>query len=186
VTDHGLEMMGAVAYYVEVAAPPGDIDGDGYWEVVLSCDPYEFDEERRLDHLMVLRLGENGNEIVWLGHLDRAPWAARRIRVKPLWRDDDGDGTEEFVFVTLEVVVVTRQTIFGPRKGTASKPPETVAVFEWSGPGGILRARRLPADSGITPWTPVDDRPLEVEQDADLEHVIRMVHPVPGLQPRRR
>jgi hypothetical protein len=66
--------------------------------------------------------------------------------VDPIWRDEDGDGLRELVFVTR---VLTQDPLFG----LGYEPARTVAVFEWSSVGGVLRAREVPRDCGVIGWS---------------------------------
>ena len=173
VADHQLVVKGILAtdlylMGLTMLAPHGDADGDGRWEVLVQWLTPE-DMKRDTDTYAVVRLGPRANQIAWLGRLNDSAWNARRIRVKPIWRDEDGDDRKELVFVTVEIVPVTQQTIFGPQRSVACKPPETVAVFEWESPGGVLRPRMLPPDSGVAPWQPPKGGPLEVDRNEHLQ-----------------
>ena len=131
------------------------------------------DAQQDISWWVVVRLGDEHNEIVWAGLLDKSVWHSRRMRLRPIWRDEDGDGRDEFVFITVE----TARTAKG---GIVFKPPQTVAVFEWDEPGGMLLPKQLPDDSGITLWTPPNGIPVQVDQKTDLEPLVRELLPVVG------
>jgi len=172
--DQHLRLQGTVRSEEGIAAPPGDMDGDGRWEIVLRYSPIpeEDPDVRYLRGWTVVRLGSANNEIVWLGMTDCNLWSSRGARVKPIWRDEDGDGQKELVFVTVVTVNL-------PGRRIGFKPPQTVAVFEWDAPGGVLRPRLLPTDCGVVSWKPTESGPVEVAWDVELEPLLRQLHPVP-------
>jgi hypothetical protein len=137
----------------------------------MEIGPPQDDAQQDFVWWVVLRLGDEHNEIVWVGLMDESIWHSRRIRLKPIWRDEDGDGRDEFVFITVE----TARTAKG---GIVFKPSQTVAVFEWDEPGGMLLPKLLPDESGITLWTPRNGIPVQVDQDTDLEPLVRELLPV--------
>ena len=170
VTDHTLTVRGAFAGDVLGAPPPADSDGDGLCEVVLGFGSLL--QEQDVVWWVVLRLGDEHNEIVWIAMMDESIWHSRKIRLKPIWRDEDGDGQDEFVFITVER---TRS----PAGDIVFKPPQTIAVFEWTAPGGILRTRLLPDDCGILPWSSQGAVPMRVDQTTDFDPLVRGMLPVP-------
>jgi hypothetical protein len=94
------------------------------------------------------------------------------VRVRPFWRDEDGDGRQELVFVT-------RTYIKLPNGDVGLKPPETVAVFAWDRPGGVLRPRLLPPNGSFVSWTPPDGTPVKVAQESQLDPILRKLCPLP-------
>jgi hypothetical protein len=122
----------------------------------------------------VVRLGAEDNEIVWAGMIDTSVWRSRQARLKPIWRDMDGDGSDELVFITVE----TART---PDGGIVFKPPQTIAVFEWTSPGGVLRTRLLPNGCGILPWNPQGEVPMRVHHTADLDPLVRELLPAANV-----
>lgn len=169
VADHNLTVGGVIAKD-RLSLPPADRDGDGLCEVVVEIGPPQDDAEQDFVWWVVLRLGDEYNEIVWLGLMDESIWHSRRIRPKPIWRDEDGDGQDEFTFITVE----TART---PAGGIVFKPPRTIAVFEWTSPGGVLRTRLLPDDSGILLWSPDGRVPMRTDQATDLHPLVRDLLP---------
>lgn len=166
--DHNSDFVGSIGTIQRPrVAPAQDIDGDGLWEIVLQfqATPWANPNGPDVKRWAVVRLGQDYNEIVWIGLSDFLLWSQKSTRIKPIWRDEDGDGVKELVFVT----VVFRRL---PQGGVGFDPPNTVAVFEWDRAGGVLLPRSLPQDSGIITWTPPGAKPLRVEQDADIESVL--------------
>ena len=138
VADKSLTLKGVIAGD-RLALPPADADGDGFCEVVQEFYPDLDDPQEVLRWWAVVRLGEEDNEIVWAGMIDTSVWRSRQKRLKPIWRDVDDDESDELVFITVE----TART---PDGGIVFKPPQTIAVFEWTSPGGTLHPRLLPDD----------------------------------------
>ena len=170
VADQRLEVKGVIAVY-RLSVPPVDADGDGSCEVVTTFYPAQDDPQQDLRWWAVARLGDEYNQVVWAGMIDDAVWQSRRARVRPVWRDADDDGTDELVFITVE-------TVRTPQGNIGFKPPQTVAVFGWDSPGGILRPRLLPEDCGITPWSPVNQAPLRFGREEDPDPIVRELLPV--------
>ena len=131
----------------------------------MEIGPPQDDAQQNFVWWVVLRLGHELNEILWVGLMDESVWHSRRMRLKPIWRDEDGDGQDEFVFITVE----TART---PAGGIVFKQPQTIAVFEWTSPGGILRTRLLPDDCGIVPRNPQGSVPVRVDQTTDLDPLV--------------
>lgn len=156
-------------------APPEDVDGDGHWEVLLDCDAFDYDPEaparNRLILTTVVRLGETMNEVVWAGltGFDFHPDANTYYRIVPIWRDEDGDGRKELVFVTREAT----------KSQPGFKKPRTAAVIEWDTARGILQPRGDLEASGVLPWEPPEGRPLVVDPDEDLRPVLMELMPLP-------
>lgn len=159
---------------ISMESPPGDMDGDGYWEIVFEYYPLPDEDPvvRDLRGWVVVRLGSSNNEIVWLGLIDANLWGNRGARVKPIWRDEDGDGLKELIFVTVETVRL-------PGRRIGFKPPRTVAVFEWDAPGSMLSPRSLPADCGVSSCELSPRGPVKVALDVELAPLLRRLHPIP-------
>ncbi len=169
VADRDLALKGVIAGD-RLAAPPADADGDGSCEVLKEFYPDLDGPQKDLRWWAVVRLGEKENEIVWAGMIDTSVWRSRQARLKPIWRDMDGDGSDELVFITVE-------TMRTPDGGIVFKPPRTIAVFEWTSPGGTLRSRLLPDDCGIRPWKPQGVTPVRVGQASELDPLVRELLP---------
>lgn len=180
--DHNFDFVGSIGTIQRpLVAPAQDIDGDGRREIVLECraTPWPDAKSRNVTRWAVIRLADNHNQIAWIGLSDFLLWSRKSTRLKPIWRDEDGDGVDELVFVT---VVLKRQ----PQGGVGFDPPRTVAVFEWDRAGGVIQPRSLPSDSGIITWSPPGAEPVRVERDADIESVLADLLPVPdgfGVSP---
>ena len=150
--DHRLERIGSHLTRTMPASPPVDADGDGSVEVIEMYDALPDDDRRDIAAWAVVRLGVEHNEIVFVALRDYGVWPlttskpARFSIVVPIWRDEDGDGLRELVFVTR---VLTQDPLFG----VGYEPARTVAVFEWSSVGGVLRAREVPRDCGVIGWS---------------------------------
>jgi hypothetical protein len=170
VADRNLTVRGAFATARLAALPFADRDGDGSCEVVMEVYPADARRSPRFVWLVVLRLLDTHNEIVWIGRWDRSIRFGRGRRPHPMWRDEDGDGQEEFVLAWNEVVRT-------PSGGIIIQPPRAVAVFEWTAPGGTLRGRSLPDDCIIVPWDDDGRAPLRVDQTADLDELVRELLP---------
>jgi hypothetical protein len=168
------------ASFTTLEWPPADADGDGRWEVLgeTLAVPLDSLKQRDVRRWAVIRLGTTSNQIVWVGLVDANVWSRRRARLKPIWRDEDGDGVAELVFVTLVINFTPQRTLTCP-------PPQTVAVFGWDRPGGVLREQTPAADQSVISWNPPQSA-LEVPVDADLEPILADLLPVPdgfGLSP---
>lgn len=164
VADRHLVVKGVIAGD-RLSVPPVDADGDGSCEVVKEFYPDRDEPRKDLRWWTVVRLGAEDNEIVWAGVMDIGIWHSRQIRLKPIWRDTDGDGMDELLFITVET--------FRTPEGIGFKPSRTIAVFEWTAPGGILRTRLLPDDCGIRPWNPENGVSMRVGQETDLDPIVR-------------
>lgn len=172
VADRQLKVRGMIGAD-RLSSPPDDPDGDGRCEVVLRFDLRGDNGQLIIRRWAVVRLGKEINEIIWVGLADANAWGVRRAAVRPIWRDEDGDGIREFVFTTLEI-------FRRPQAEWGFKPPNTVAVFAWDAPGGMLHPRSMPDDGSILSWTPPEKGPVKVEQDADLDPLLRKLLPVPA------
>lgn len=169
VADRHLVVKGTIAGDW-LSTPPADADGDGSCEVLKEYYPDLEGPQKNLRWWSVVRLCEEDNEIIWAGVIDTSIWRSRQTRLKPIWQDTDGDGKDELMFITVE----TART---PKGGVVFKPPQTVAVFEWTSSGGILRTRFLPDDCGICPWNPPGSVPVRLDQTADLDPLVRELLP---------
>lgn len=168
VADSNLVVNGIIAGG-NLSLPPEDADGDGKCEVVMDIVPLRDEGRQDIVWRAVVRVEDDHNEIVWLGLFDPSTWNARRIRLKPIWRDEDGDGKKEFAIITVEFVRTP--------SGGAFNAPEVIAVFDWTSPGGVLQTRSLPDDCGIVPWNRETGTPLRIEQGADLDAIVRELLP---------
>jgi len=171
VLDRQLRVQGMIAGD-HLAIPPDDADADGLCEVVLEFDLRDSTEQLNARRWAVVRLGNEFNEIVWVG-LGCSEWRARKARVTPMWEDQDEDGIQEFKFVTVELMQI-------PGGRWVYRPPTTVAVFDWDSPGGMLRPRSLPKDGSIIPWVTPGDAPVRVAKDAELHVLLRDLLPLPA------
>lgn len=170
VLDSEFRILGTVPTGIDV--PPMDIDGDGFWEVRIGAPAAEATKSRILAYDAVVRMKPSGNEIIWLGLDDDNSWRARGIRIYPIWSDTNGDGMQELVFITVTGgATASGEYVF--------KPPQIVASFEVDRPGGLLRPDRLPADCGITSWTPPNDAPVRLDPTVALDQQFHDLLPVP-------
>ena len=170
--DGRLRRRGALIWPSRELAAPADTDGDERWELLLSDDASTYEDDRSIKRYVVVRLGESNNEIVWIGLSDYWAWKRRGARIKPIWRDEDGDSVEELVFETIATVRLP-----GGRLGF--RPLETVAVFAWDRPGGVLRPRALPDGDEMLIWEPPETGPVQVPQNADLAPILESLLPLP-------
>ena len=171
--DHRLRYQGRYTRIRMLTArtSAGDMDGDGKWELVLGTTPTNVYGKigtaprpaARQKRFAVIRLGPESNEVVWAGLVNSSLPEDKETRIVPLFRDEDGDGIQELVFITKKKL---------PRPKQGFEPPETVAVFEWDRPGGSLRARFLAPHSGLVAWTPPEFPPLRVPRDRALDGAI--------------
>ena len=155
----GLFRLSPSRFYT--SGPHADWDGDGRYEV--TCCGYVDDNSWLLYQHMIIRLGMGSNEIAGLFIVDNSH-TPQNTTTYALWRDEDGDGLNEYV---IHRVTVRRLPKPKPWHGK----PETVAVFEWDRPGGVLRPRVLPDDGSITVWTPPDGQPYEFPADAVVDDI---------------
>jgi hypothetical protein len=175
VADDTLVLRGTVNTQEVVAIPvPGDWDHDGRVELVTSFDALAGADPRpnaNVRSFAVVRLGIDHNEIVAVILVDYSAWARNFPRLRLEWRDADGHGRAELALM--------RYTRIQPRTVGATFSSETVAVFAWDAPGGILRPRLLPDDGSVLVWTPEDGHPLVVATDEPLDPLLARLVPLP-------
>jgi hypothetical protein len=156
--DDSLSAIG-VLRSVYLSDHPDDMDADGRIEVIAQSGVYSTGPLRSA----VVRLGPSSNELLGVAtHLRQRPpglWAA--------WRDEDGDGSVEFVLLSPPA----------PGAVTSTQPwhVEAAAVFEWTAPGGVLRPRYMPADGSVIFWAPPGGRPVPFASDESLGSVMDRV-----------
>lgn len=172
IADHLMHIKGRFVGENLSLAPvqPGS---EATWTVVTVSYPQK--KKNSLGELTrhaIIRLGEEGNEIVGLVLIDRSGWQARGTRVNPIWRDENGDGVSELAFITVV-------SYFTPEGKLKFKQPATVAVFSYDPGCGVFRPTLLPDDGSFLSWTPTDDAPVRVGHDVDLDPVLRSLLPVP-------
>ncbi len=178
VADLDLNYCGTLRSQAMIGDPqalPGDWDQGGAVEVtvfattagersyVFAMAPSYFCE-----YWAVVRLGGEANELVGLVALVRSVSAGSVVEA-PTWRDEDEDGTLEFVFVPVLLTSAVQTSSRG----------EAVAVFEWTEPGGVLRPRVVPDDGNMLVWTPADGRPHRFPADKLVDEVCQELLPVP-------
>ncbi|HEV8694078.1 MAG TPA: hypothetical protein VGQ93_07840 [Lysobacter sp.] len=158
---------------IEPEWPPVDADGDGQWEVFCESFGVPLDslKQRDVRRWAVIRLGVASNQVAWVGLVDGNAWSSRRARLKPIWRDEDGDGVPELVFVTLVINLKPPRTI-------TLQAPQTVAVFAWDHRGGVLGERTPAADQSVIAWDP-PLAPVEVPIGADMQRILEELLRVP-------
>lgn len=152
-SDGALNLAGSLSSARLVHSGPAcDHDGDGRFEVIQLVNvPHPMIADRGYAWGAV-RLGQGGepNELVGavLMKLDRRWYYDAR------WRDWDEDGANELVFT---------------RKPSARRQStgNVVAVFGWTGPGGVLRAERPSDDENVQLWLP-QPCPYPFSPDTDL------------------
>ncbi len=164
------------------------MDGDGRWEVILFCPPNfgGIPPKQLFTRYSVVRLGDATNELVWIGAIAQGQPITPSSFLAPRWHDEGGGGVKALGLV--EFVPVTQ-----PDGRVDYRPSQTVAVFAWDRPGGVLRPRMLPKGGSVLTWTPPDGRPVKVAPEADLEPILNKLLPVPdgfgrvtASQPLRR
>ena len=158
-----------------MVTPPADRDDDGRLEVTVAYDALKPPPGgvTRVSAWGVVRLGEQQNEVAGIVVVDGSGRVRQVIRIEPRWRDVNGDGREELEFATVKFARRADGTM-------GFFPSQTVAVLEWSAPGGVLRARVVPDDGSFLVWAPADGRPLAFGQDEVADEVFRRLLPVPA------
>lgn len=166
-----------------LAALPADWDGDGKFEITMNYSPVV--ELLRTTRTMgpwptrslrawaLFRPAPTANEVAGIIVVDLQQWQTRNTLMRPQWRDENGDGRAELAFVASKY-----GTLPGRRMGVLSQ--ETVAVFEWSAPGGVLVPRQIPDDGSFLVWSPEDGRLHEFSPDTVVEDVCRELLPIPN------
>jgi hypothetical protein len=182
IADGQLRFRGSVSTVsLHMAEVPSDVDGDGRWEVVLNYGRIsgKAPNARAFGEWVVLRLGADTNEVVWAGVVDLSRWASPSIQVAPRRQDGVGGRAKDLALITFVNTPL-------PDGRADFHPSQTVAVFGWERPGGVLVPRSLPKDGGMLSWSPPDGKPVKVATDADLEPVLARLLPIPddfGLAP---
>jgi hypothetical protein len=165
-----------------LATLPGDWDRDASPEIAMhySPDAQAFQTTRTpgasstrlLRAWSFFRPASIGNEIAGIIVVDAQQWHKRRTALRTQWRDENGDGRAELAFVVRKIGAL-------PGGGIGTLSEETVAVFEWTEPGGILRPRQIPDDGSFLVWTPEDGKPYEFSPDTVVEDLCRELLPIP-------
>jgi hypothetical protein len=171
VFDDRLQVRGSVAS-PWVSETPGDMDGDGRWEVVVEYAALS-GERVNTDSVSgwaVVRLGAETNEIVWAGIVDLRVWGSPGLQIAPRWQGE-GRGPKELALVGFVSVTL-------PDGRVEYRPSRTLARFAWDSPGGVLRACEFPGEGGILTWSPGGTRGV-VKPETDLEPVLAKLLPVP-------
>jgi hypothetical protein len=172
--DEKLAYVGSVySSYPPLLASPGDWDADGRVEITGSCVS-ALSALGSIGSLnaWVVRPGAMANEVGGIIVVDTQQWQKQSMHLWPYWRDENADGRAELAFVAWRIGALP-----GGRTGVLSQ--ETVAVFEWSEPGGILRPRHIPDDGSFLVWTPEDGKPYEFSPDTVVDDVCRELLPIP-------
>jgi hypothetical protein len=112
------------------------------------------------------------NEVAGIIVVDTQQWRKQSTHLWPQWRDENGNGRAELAFVAFKY-----GRLPSGRMGVLSQ--ETVAVFEWSAPGGVLVPRQIPDDGSFLVWTPEDGKAYEFSPDTVVEDLCRELLPVP-------
>ncbi len=157
----GTGSLGFRGYFMSAwveADPACDKDGDGRLEVlqpVAVSHPVTVPPSAAADRWHewgVVRLGQRGelNQLVAVILLRSDDGGYYDVR----WRDWDGDGVDE--------LVVSRT----PSRRLQSAG-NVVAVFGWTGPGGVLRAEQPSSDENVQLWLP-QPCPYPFSPDLDL------------------
>ena len=170
--DGQLEPHGSVkAEFPFISAPYADRNGR-----LVAAYRYNAATERTrlVNGICIIRLGADANEIVGIVAYDARPKPAIIRGIHCGWRDEDGNGSLEFILLNEKVVMQ-------PSGVTA----QTLAVFAWDADETALRAVSVPSDGSLVFWTPPDGRPYEFPQSAVIDDICRELLPLPdgfGLQ----
>lgn len=176
--DRWLNWTGRHSTRLQPVSAPVDADGDGQPEVIDSFEVPDTDKGRDASGWMVVRLGgATTNQFVcaaavdWRAFKRSHPSTVGRVSLRPIWRDEDGDGCAELVFVAMV-------SYNDPRWGFCFRLGETVAVLEWTHPGGMLVPRSLPPDCGIEVW--IDRAPVDCDPNESLQALGPILLPLPA------
>jgi len=173
VVNANLDLVGAIVGSSLPRLPtPGDRDADGCIETVTSCIPDIANPTRSARMWATVRLGPATNAVAGIVLVDYTPWRAARVWIRPEWGDEDADGRQELLLLAWP-----RGRLPSGRMGFL--PPETLAVFEWNHPGGILRPKTVPNDGFFLVWTPPDGKPYPFSPDECVDDVARKLLPIP-------
>lgn len=164
--DGQLERYGSVkAEFPFISAPYADRSGR-----LVAAYRYNAATERTrlVDAICIIRLGPDTNEIVGIVAYDARPKRAIIRGIHCGWRDEDGNGSLEFILLTEKVV-----------KQASGVTAQTLAVFAWDADETALRALRVPSDGSLIFWTPPDGRPYVFPPTAVIDDICRELLPLP-------
>jgi hypothetical protein len=159
--DDSLRAIGSVT----APSMPGycdDMDGDGCIEVtVTGCT-----QMAGTSFSAAVRVSQT-NQLLGIVECRGAGSQQSSQATFDVWRDEDGDGLMELVLVAAPV----------PWRTSSIQPSaiRTIAVFEWTAPGGVLRPRLMPTDGSVTFWSPPDGQPVPFPSDESIDSVIERV-----------
>ena len=123
----------------------------------------------RISPICVIRLGPDTNEVVGIVVHRTLTTPSAIWQVHHGWRDEDGDGTLEFVLLGENLAKRTQFVT----------PTETLAVFRWDDEESALRMVRVPSDGSVVFWTPPAGRPYAFPQTAVIDDICRELLPLP-------
>lgn len=173
--DGDLEFLGEARLDYAWTTSSADADHAGCLEVVSEwpVTPPSDNPNAAIARWVVLRLHAAHNEVLGIVTADLTPGrAAGRSAVVSTWRDEDGDGLEELVFLSF-----VRGRL--PSGTMGLLPPNVVAVFGWSAPGGALRPRQMPTDGTFVAWAPPDGQPVRTFPQEQLQPLLDTLVPLP-------
>jgi hypothetical protein len=173
VVNANLDLVGViVGSSLPLLPTPGDRDADGCIETVTSCIPDIGNLSRSAGLWATARLGPDSNEVAALVLVDYTPWRAAKVWIRPEWGSQNADGRQELLFLAWSPGRL-------PSGRMGFLPPETLAVFEWNHPGGVLRPTLLPNDGSFLVWTLPDGKPYPFSPDECVDDVARKLLPIP-------
>lgn len=153
-----------------LAAAPGDYDGDGLWECLLSL---RATHDRGLEPgfgYAVVRAGDARTELCAYILVDTPVFSQRRSSIGVTWQDVDGDGSTE-------LVLYSQRYWFDADRRFHTEPNQTRAVLAWTRPGGVLVPIVLPEEGGVYVTTPDPAGPAAVPAGEDIAPLLRRFRP---------
>jgi len=156
-----------------LAAAPGDYDGDGLWECVLSLRRAH---DRGLEQVFgyaVVRAGDARTELCAYLLVDTPVFSQKRSSTGVTWQDVDGDGSTE-------LVLYSQRYWFDADRRYRTEPRQTRVVLAWTRPGGVLVPLVLPEEGGVYVATPDPADPAAVPAGEDIAPLLQRFRPVIG------
>jgi hypothetical protein len=174
IADHRFREIGSVrsprAFWLRV----GDFNGDEKPDVLcMNWHPPLRVLGRQFEVLPVIHLRGDRNRISGIVLIDWAAVAPPSTYVQVVWLDADNDGVQELV---VRSVSFTKR----PKGKFTITAVADVALFEWTAPDGVLKARRMPNDGTVAFWAPPDGRPYSFPADRSIDDVLNELIPNPA------